>query len=105
MAAALGAWLSCRRGGQAPQAKTHLQEDKRQSDLPDRDRRRRDQPGRLIAMPRVRIGPALPDRTALDVEIARLRELDIAQLRSRWHTVFGRRPPPHLPRHLLFRTL
>ena len=56
-------------------------------------------------MPRVRIGPALPDRTALDVEIARLRELDIAQLRSRWHTVFGRRPPPHLPRHLLFRTL
>jgi hypothetical protein len=56
-------------------------------------------------MPRVRIGPALPDRTALDVEIARLRELDIAQLRSRWHSVFGRRPPLHLPRHLLFRTL
>jgi hypothetical protein len=56
-------------------------------------------------MTRVRIGPALPDRTALDVEIARLRDLDIAQLRSRWHTVFGRRPPPHLPRHLLFRTL
>jgi hypothetical protein len=56
-------------------------------------------------MPRVRIGPALPDRTALDVEIARLRDLDIAQLRSCWHTVFGRRPPPHLPRHLLFRTL
>jgi hypothetical protein len=59
----------------------------------------------LIAMARVRIGPALPDRTALDVEIARLRDLDITQLRSRWHTVFGRRPPPHLPRHLLFRTL
>jgi hypothetical protein len=56
-------------------------------------------------MPRVRIGPALPDRTALDAEIARLRDLGIAQLRSRWHTVFGRRPPPHLPRHLLFRTL
>ena len=56
-------------------------------------------------MPRVRIGPALPDRTALDVEIARLRDLDIAQLRSRWHTVFGRRPPPHLPRHLLCRSL
>ena len=54
-------------------------------------------------MPRVRIGPALPDRTALDVEIARLRDLDIAELRNRWHTVFGRRPPPHLPRHLLYR--
>ena len=56
-------------------------------------------------MPRVRIGPALPDRTALDVEIARLRDLDIAGLRRRWHTVFGRPPPPHLPRHLLFRIL
>ena len=56
-------------------------------------------------MSRVRIGPALPDREALDVEIALLRDLDIVALRSRWHTVFGRRPPQHLPRHLLFRTL
>ena len=56
-------------------------------------------------MPRVRIGPTLPDREALDVEIARLRDLDIAVLRSRWHVMFGRRPPPHLPRHLLFRIL
>ena len=54
-------------------------------------------------MPRVRISSALPDREALDVEIARLRDLDIAALRRRWHTVFGRRPPPHLLRHLLFR--
>ena len=54
-------------------------------------------------MPRVRIGPGLPDRAALDVEIARLRDLDIVALRRRWHIVFGRRPPPHLPRHLLFR--
>jgi len=56
-------------------------------------------------MPRVRIGPALPDREALDVEIARLSDLDIAALRSRWHAAFGRRPPPHLTRHLLFRIL
>jgi hypothetical protein len=43
-------------------------------------------PGGLIAMPRVRIGPALPDREALDVEIARLRDLDIAALRNRCFT-------------------
>jgi hypothetical protein len=24
---------------------------------------------------------------------------------TRWHNVLGRRPPPHLPRHLLFRVL
>ena len=56
-------------------------------------------------MPRTKIGPAQPDRKALDVEIARLRELDVAALRARWHTVFGRRSPSHLPRHLLFRIL
>ena len=56
-------------------------------------------------MPRVKIGPAVPDRETLVVEIARWRDLDIAQLRNRWQTVFGRRPPVHLPRHLLFRVL
>ena len=56
-------------------------------------------------MPRVRIGPAPPDRKILDVEIARLRDLDVGELRNRWHTVFRRRPPLHLPRHLLFRVL
>jgi len=56
-------------------------------------------------MPRVKIGPALPDRAKLDVEIARLRDLDAGQLRSHWHTVFGRPAPAHLPRHLLFRSL
>jgi len=60
---------------------------------------------RHVLMPRVRIGPALPDRVALDVEIAHLRDLDGAGLRGRWHGVFGRRPPPHLARHLLFRIL
>ena len=48
----------------------------------------------LSAMPRVKIGPALPDRKALDVEIARLRDLDIGDLQARWHTVFGRRAAP-----------
>src|SRR5262249_55467561 len=56
-------------------------------------------------MPRVVIGPALPDRASLDNEITRLRGLGIGELRARWHTVFRRRAPPHLPRHLLFRIL
>ena len=44
-------------------------------------------------MPRVTIGPALPDRETLNIEIARLRDLDIEGLLSRWHAVFGRRHP------------
>jgi len=56
-------------------------------------------------MPRVRISPTPPNRKTLDVEIARLRDLDVGELRNRWHTVFRRRPSPHLPRHLLFRVL
>jgi hypothetical protein len=56
-------------------------------------------------VPRVRIGPAPLDREALDAEIARLRDLDVHGLRRRWHTVYGRPAPPHLPHHLLFRVL
>jgi Protein of unknown function (DUF2924) len=56
-------------------------------------------------MPRVKIGPALPDRQTIDAEIARLRDLDLRALRARWHTVFGRQAPAHLPRHLVFRVL
>jgi DUF2924 family protein len=56
-------------------------------------------------MPRVKIGPAPPDRSVLNVEVARLRDLDVSGLRARWHSVFRRRPPPHLPRHLLYRVL
>ena len=56
-------------------------------------------------MPRVVIDPAVPDRASLDEEIARLRGLDVGELRARWHTVFRRRAPPHLTRHLLFRIL
>ena len=54
-------------------------------------------------MARVRLDPAVADRASLDNEIARLRGLDVGELRARWHRVFGRRAPPHLPRHLLFR--
>jgi Protein of unknown function (DUF2924) len=56
-------------------------------------------------MPRVMIDPAVPDRELIDSEIARLRGLDVGELRARWHTVFRRVAPPHLPRHLLFRIL
>src|SRR4051812_30225818 len=56
-------------------------------------------------MPRVKIGSALPDRKTLDAEVARLRDLDVPDLRARWHTVFRQQPPAHLPRHLLFRVL
>jgi hypothetical protein len=56
-------------------------------------------------MPRVTIGPALPDRKKLEVEIARLRDLDNRGLRKCWHVVFGRPQPAHLARHLLFRIL
>ena len=55
-------------------------------------------------MPRVVIDPAVPDRTSLDNEIARLRGLDVEELRAMAHGV-RRRAPPHLPRHLLFRIL
>ena len=56
-------------------------------------------------MARVVIDPAVPDQGSLDNEIARLRGLDVGELRARWHTVFRRRAPPQLPRHLLFRIL
>jgi hypothetical protein len=56
-------------------------------------------------MARVVIDPAVPDRELLDNEIARLRGLDVGELRARWHTVIRRAAPPHLARHLLFRVL
>jgi hypothetical protein len=56
-------------------------------------------------MPRVRIGPALPDHKKLEAEIAQLRDLGVKELRGRWQSIIGQQPPPHLPRHLLFRIL
>jgi Protein of unknown function (DUF2924) len=56
-------------------------------------------------MPRVVIDSAVPDGEALGTEIARLLGLGVGELRARWHTAFGRRAPPHLPGHLLFRML
>ena len=56
----------------------------------------------MIAMARVKIGPAEPDHNSLEVELARLRDLDLKGLRARWQSVTGREAPPHLPRHLLF---
>ena len=43
--------------------------------------------------------------TALEDEIARLRDLDLVGLQARWRTVFRRRAPAHLPRHLLLRII
>jgi hypothetical protein len=56
-------------------------------------------------MPRVRIGSSLPNREQLDVEVTRLRDVDVPELRNRWHAVLGRTAPAHLSRHLLFRIL
>ena len=44
-------------------------------------------------------------RLSLDDEIAHLRDLDLHGLRARWKSAFRRRPPAHLPRHLLFAVL
>ena len=56
-------------------------------------------------MAKVKIGPASPDRKSLDVEIARLRALDLNALRARWQGVTGRTAPTHLAKHLLFAIL
>jgi hypothetical protein len=56
-------------------------------------------------MARVKVSVAGPYRKPIEVEIAHLRDLALGELRARWHTVFGRRPPSTLPRHILFRVL
>ena len=56
-------------------------------------------------MARANTRPESLDREKLDLEIARLRGLEVRELRGRWHSVFRRPAPSHLPRHLLFRIL
>ena len=41
----------------------------------------------------------------LEDEIAHLRDLDLPGLRARWRSVFRRKAPDHLPRHLLYRII
>jgi hypothetical protein len=41
----------------------------------------------------------------LEDEIAHLRDLDLRGLRARWHSVFRRKAPDYLPRHLLYRMI
>ena len=59
----------------------------------------------LSAMPRVVIDSTAGERGPRESRSRDLRGLDLGGLRARWHTVFRRRAPPHLPRHLLFRIL
>ena len=61
--------------------------------------------GLMSIMPSEKPDPASPNSETLRIEIARLRSLEVGELRARWHTTFRRRAPPHLPRHLLFRIL
>jgi hypothetical protein len=56
-------------------------------------------------MPRVKVGPALPDSKTLELGVARLRHLNLGDLQAHWHTVFRRQASPQLPRHLLFRVI
>lgn len=45
------------------------------------------------------------DAATVEVEIARLRDLDLNAIRRSWHVTVGRAAPAHLPRHLLFAML
>lgn len=56
-------------------------------------------------MARVKVATDTRGTVSVDVEVARLRDLDLQGLRTRWELVHGRKAPAHLPRHLLFRIL
>lgn len=44
-------------------------------------------------------------KSEVNQELADLASLDLDTLRRRWHRLNGRRPPEHLPRHLLVRLI
>jgi len=56
-------------------------------------------------MPKVRISAGASPRVSVDVEVARVRDLDLQGLRSLWESRYGGKAATHLPRHLLFRLL
>ena len=47
----------------------------------------------------------LSPKISIEEEIAQVRDLDVKALRVRWRNVFGKPPPEHLTRHLLFRII
>ena len=47
----------------------------------------------------------LSPKTSIGEEIARLRDLDLRELRVRWQNVFGKPAPEHLTHYLLFRII
>ena len=56
-------------------------------------------------MPRVKIAAAESEPVSVDIEIERLRDLDVDGLRARWEAALGKKAPSHLSRHLLLRIL
>src|SRR5215510_3654740 len=56
-------------------------------------------------MPRARIAAETPETSSVEAEIARLRDLGVKALRTRWRTSFGQDAPTHVARHLLFAML
>jgi hypothetical protein len=56
-------------------------------------------------MPKVKISTDVPRSVSVNVEIARLRDLDVQGLRSLWDSRGAGKVAAQLPRHLLFRLL
>src|SRR5262245_34543576 len=55
-------------------------------------------------MPRARIAAEAAE-SSVEAEIARLRDLGVKALRTRWRISFGQEAPTHVARHLLFAML